>query len=118
MQFVSEAIMPVDNRERKQESVVANFTKVARSEDKGKKHKIFKDGNIHCDSSNEANVTSITTQVRKTVLKYINGHQNELGKLENMQETRSFFIIVRRIASKEKCLFCVEIRCEACGKQV
>ena len=69
-------------------------------------------------SAEKQNVIAITTQVRNTALKYITGHQHELSKLNDIQETKSFSILVTQLASQNEGLVSVKIRCEPCGNPI
>ena len=120
-QFVTEAKSLVENRKRKEEVAATNFRKLVRTDEGQKKqqtltdfHSFSKD-EVQNNSSMEQNVTAVKTQVRNTVLKYIKGNQHELGKLKDIKETKSFSILVTRVASQNKGLLSVKIRCEPCG---
>ena len=114
-QFVAETKSLLESRKRKQGNAFPARSVDAKKKQLLSKHQQLEVSNEAGNPSKEQNVSAITTQVRTTILKYLKGHQKELGKLKDIQETKSFSILVTRLASREDGKFSVKIRCEPCG---
>ena len=127
--FVKEVKSLVESKKRKLENTERDIkaksstksSMLSRNEPQ-RKRKRYQEANqevdiprdIQSDSSCEETVTSITTQVRNSVIRWIKSQQDDLCKL---RETKSFSIIVTRIPKERDC-FRVLIRCEPCGTKI
>ena len=108
-QFIAETKSLLESRKRKQGTAIPARSVDTKKKQLLSKHQQLEVSNEAGNPSKEQNVYAITTQVRATILKYLKGHQKELGKLKDIQETKSFSIFVTRLASRDNGIFSAKI---------